>query len=415
MELAHCTAKMVFTWVAQCGILWMYQLRASPTAGRNRKTMRTNDKPQNGASSPHCIRVREWLLAHIKKHNLGAGDKIPSERYLADALGISRLTVGKAINELVDEGMLMQQSRSGTFVAGRTFERPKSRGNSVALIMPGGPGSDELNGRSGFSLITQGVSMEMVPQGYRMVVHYYHYLGDEMDILRALAGGEADCAIILPSFFQHNYLLYSQLIPQHPPVVLVDHYFPRLPIDRVVTDNFAGARDAVRVLISRGHRRIACLSEFFGPVTSVRDRIAGYRAALEEAGVAYDEELVCGPQALPNGNNSFEYALEHMTRISDPITAVFAMNENVIWMLQHAAAKLSLVIGRDVELAGFHDAAVPTGAQTPFIRVVQSKLEIGQTAAWLLLDRISGRAPAEPQHTRVCQCGNFIYTSMMAL
>jgi len=360
--------------------------------------MRSNRKPNNGLGSPHGIRVREWLLAHIKQHNLGPGDRIPSERYLADALGISRLTVSRAINQLVDQGMLVRQSRSGTFVNRRAFERPKTRRNTVALIMPGRPGRDELGVQTPIGRIAQGASSVLVAQGYRMVVHYYHFLGDELDIVRELAGGEWDCAIIYPSFFQYNNVLYAQLNGQDPPVVLVDHYFPKLPLDRVVTDNFAGARDAVRALVARGHRRIACFSEYFGAVTSVIDRAAGYRAALEEAGIAYDEELVCGPQLMPGGTQSFLFAMEHMLRMPDPITAIFAINENVALMVQQAADKLGLLVPGDIELAGFFDAAVSDGVRAPSIRVVQAVTEIGQTAAGLLLDRIAGRAPAEPQH-----------------
>jgi len=125
---------------------------------------------------------------------------------------------------------------------------------------------------------------------------------------------------------------------------------------------------------------------------------AADRAALEEAGIAYDEELVCGPQLMPGGTQSFLFAMEHMLRMPDPITAIFAINENVALMVQQAADKLGLLVPGDIELAGFFDAAVSDGVRAPSIRVVQAVTEIGQTAAGLLLDRIAGRAPAEPQH-----------------
>jgi LacI family transcriptional regulator len=143
------------------------------------------------------------------------------------------------------------------------------------------------------------------------------------------------------------------------------------------------------------------LTEVQEKVTSVRDRLAGYRAALEEADVPYDDKLVHGPQMLTDGKLSFDLVLEHLTRIPDPVTAVFGINDKVIWMVMQAATKLELSMPRDLQLAGFFDAVVPHGVRTPFIRVAQSLPGLGQAAARLLLDRISGVAPAGPQHIEV--------------
>ena len=353
--------------------------------------------PHNGMT-PTCLRVRDWLLAYIRRHNLEAGDKIPSERKLADALGISRLTVAKALKGLVEQGMLVQQSRSGTFV-GELTKRPRSGTRTITVI---NARSGEINECSHTFLhdITRGASSVLAECGYRMVVHDYQDAGEEAELLAGLPNEHSDGAIIFPYLLSDGAAAYAKLTASYPPVVLVDHYFPNLPLDRVVTDNFGGARDGVRLLIARGHRRIAFLTGR-EDVTSVTDRIAGYRAALEEADIPYDDDIVCGPLILPRGRLSHDIVLEHLLRIPDPITAVFATNDNIVWMVLQAATKLVLSIPNDLQLAGFFDAHIPEGVQTPFIRIIQPKVEIGRAAARLLLDRITGRVTGEPQHIEI--------------
>jgi DNA-binding LacI/PurR family transcriptional regulator len=154
------------------------------------------------------------------------------------------------------------------------------------------------------------------------------------------------------------------------------------------------------LLISKGHRRIAFFTDF-SAITSVMDRDAGYRAALEEADIDYDESLVCGPQVMRHSRLNYDYTLEHLLKLPEPVTAIFGINDNTIWAALQAANVQGLQVPRDLEIAGFFDSPIPMGVQTHFIRVVQAKYEMGRAAVQVILDRLSGDTSKEPRHVLI--------------
>jgi len=367
--------------------------------------VKSEDKVLEGRTSPSYVKVRGWLLDYIVEQNLQSGDRIPSERVLAERLGLSRPKVARAVAELVDEKVLVREYRSGTFMGARSGKKP-SNSTRVICLVKAWPESvmDEFDRvQPLFDNIIQSATAAMKEQGYRAQVIYSNLPEDEARILDELSNDGVEGAIIYPAI-SHDMdricRVYASHDPTTPPIVLVDHYFPSLPIDHVVSDNFSGARDAVRLLISKGHRRIAFFTDF-SAITSVMDRDAGYRAALEEADIDYDESLVCGPQVMRHSRLNYDYTLEHLLKLPEPVTAIFGINDNTIWAALQAANVQGLQVPRDLEIAGFFDSPIPMGVQTHFIRVVQAKYEMGRAAVQVILDRLSGDTSKEPRHVLI--------------
>lgn len=71
------------------------------------------------SGGPLYKRLTRVLRESVESHLLDPDAPVPSERDIADRLGISRVTVRKAIEEMVEEGLLVRKRGSGTFVAGR--------------------------------------------------------------------------------------------------------------------------------------------------------------------------------------------------------------------------------------------------------------------------------------------------------
>jgi len=71
-----------------------------------------------GASGPLYLRLKALIQGAILDGSLGANDALPSEREISSMLEISRVTVRKALAELVEDGVLTQKRGSGTFVTG---------------------------------------------------------------------------------------------------------------------------------------------------------------------------------------------------------------------------------------------------------------------------------------------------------
>lgn len=107
-----------------------------------------------------CTRARHAVLEMLERPEFGPGDRIPAERDLALHLGISRMTLRKAIEQLVAEGVLERQGNRGTFVARPAVERPLNREvqDGISKIVEHGgavPGSRLLY----FELMTAGVRL----------------------------------------------------------------------------------------------------------------------------------------------------------------------------------------------------------------------------------------------------------------
>jgi len=365
--------------------------------------------------SPSCEKVKEWILSHISQKKLGRGDRVPSERVIGELLGANRSVVRKAVLELVSDGVLKRSEGSGTFVTERGSLRRAIGTRTIGLVLPF-VGQDDLGelfgkitraplvepfNRINISAdIARGVSSVLKKSGYRQVVYVNYGHEEQALVLDSLVKDDLDGIIVLPAVFPIVAERCENIRCTGLPIVFVDRYFPEIPVDRVATDNFGGVKEAVRYLISHGHRRIAYFTLFL-ETSSVEDREAGYKAALEDAGIPYDETIVCGPCIVRRGHYSLTRALKSCMDLPEPVTAVFGMNDDMVWGTLEAADELGLSIPKDIEIVGFFDSPIPRGMEVSFGRLVQDKFKIGQMAARLLLERIEGKCSEEPRHVVV--------------
>ena len=175
---------------------------------------------------------------------------------------------------------------------------------------------------------------------------------------------------------------------QQVPVVVLDRRVPEdLETDVVRCDSEGGAYSLVNVLISLGHRRIAAL---VGPhdVSTAEDRVAGYRRALMDAGLDW-EQVLYGAYSLESG-----YQLACKSLLSEPRpTAYFAGNNFLAIGAMRALREAGLKVPEQVALVGFDDLPEALVID-PFLTVAaQPAYDMGHKATELLLARLSGQAP----------------------
>ena len=181
------------------------------------------------------------------------------------------------------------------------------------------------------------------------------------------------------------------------PIVAVDPHVGGSPLPTIDSQNFEGARAMTEHLLALGHRRIAFLAGR-PDLESARRREAGYREALEAAGVPFDPDLVrIGGFKEETAEAP---ARELLTRSPRP-TAVFAANDLSAVQTMRTAAELGLRVPADVSVAGFDN--IPDSALTvpPLTTVDQSIQALGDAAVHTLLALIDdpGRNdPDDPIH-----------------
>ncbi|HLZ20604.1 MAG TPA: LacI family DNA-binding transcriptional regulator [Ktedonobacterales bacterium] len=173
------------------------------------------------------------------------------------------------------------------------------------------------------------------------------------------------------------------------PVVMIDDQGATTRAPWVGTDNRAGAYAVVRHLLNRGHRRIAHIQ---GPSAFQvsKDRYAGYRDALTEAGIALEPSLLEeGDFKPPSGR----VCAEKLLALPERPTAIFAANDEMAYGVLAAAEERGLRIPEDLAVAGFDDIASSAHIRPALTTVRQPFFEMGQTAIRMLLSLVDAPRP----------------------
>jgi len=149
----------------------------------------------------------------------------------------------------------------------------------------------------------------------------------------------------------------------------------------VFIDNHAAALTMTRYLISLGHRRIGFVQGHPSFATSAQ-RFEGYRAGLDEIGVAIDPLLV--------RQGAFDFAsgaeaADRLLALDRPPSAIFASNDDMAAGVLAVAHRRGLVVPRDISVAGFGDDALAGYVWPPLTTVRQPTRMLGYVAADLLL------------------------------
>jgi DNA-binding LacI/PurR family transcriptional regulator len=157
----------------------------------------------------------------------------------------------------------------------------------------------------------------------------------------------------------------------------------------VDADNVGGAELATSYLLGHGRHHVATVAGP-GDMCAGQDRLAGYRAAVEAAGLAYDESLVSVGDFTSGGG----YAAAQRLLVARPdVDAIFAASDLAAIGVLRAVRESGRAVGDDVAVIGFDDIPAAVEQQPPLSTVRQPIHELGAVMTRLLLDRIEGRDP----------------------
>ena len=239
---------------------------------------------------PLYFQVYKALLDRIEGGEFAPGSYLPPERQLTEDYGVSRITVIKALSGLENERYVKRQQGRGTIVldpAERAISvAPEARRRSIAFIC------HTLDHPYLFQIL-QGIARTASRQHFNLQVISSYGVDDmeELHIKEALARS-VDGLIVYPHHGYQNVALYRELQQQHFPIVMVDRYYPQIETDRVIFDDEVASFELTTQLLERGHRRIAVIPYFEVEATSVNHRLSGYRRALQQQGLKYEDDLV---------------------------------------------------------------------------------------------------------------------------
>lgn len=170
------------------------------------------------------------------------------------------------------------------------------------------------------------------------------------------------------------------------PLVLFGHTLLH-DIDCIDVDNVQGSYLAVKRLIEAGHTHIAMVNVDEDKDYPL-DRLEGYKKALQEAGIVFNEELVTYSKNNPVGG---EEAALHLFESNELFSAVFCATDTLGIGFIRQLERMGKRVPADVSVVGF-DGLGHHLLSTPRITTVQQPIyEIGRLLAKALLERIEGR------------------------
>lgn len=177
------------------------------------------------------------------------------------------------------------------------------------------------------------------------------------------------------------------------PMVNLCEVLDKIACPTVVLDNRAAACAMTEHLLALGHRRIAMIK---GPARSplTRDRVAGYRDALQAANVPFAEELLCpGDFTLQAGHK----AAGELLQLAEPPSAIFCENDEMAIGAIQRLKQQGLRVPDDVSVAGFDDISFAAFCDPPLTTIAQPAEEFGSTAVNLLIDLLEGKLSKAPK------------------
>lgn len=180
------------------------------------------------------------------------------------------------------------------------------------------------------------------------------------------------------------------------PMVLLGERVDHGPADHVVIDNVAAAREMTAHLIGLGRRRIAAIGSQRTPEgASARLRLAGYTAALADAGIDYDERLVAPAPAWHRADGAA--AMRGLLASGVRPDAVFCFNDTLALGALRALHEAGLRVPEDVAVAGFDDIEDGRFSIPTLSTIAPDKERIARLAVELLANRLDADPTAPPQ------------------
>ena len=294
---------------------------------------------------PLYMQVYESLLKAIRENRYRSGELLPSERELAALFGVDRLTVRRALEILVTEGVVEKKAGLGSRL--KNFSSPhwpnvSTRG--IAFILPRTVNLIDRITEPFNSCLFYRIEKEVKEKGYSLI---YTTLSDE-EPFPPLLREDAVAGILFVSQIPKRFIQEARNL--NIPAVVVNNDDDCFPA--VIADREQGAFEGVKHLISLGHRRIAFISGIPSYSTS-QACLAGYQKALAEAGLEQKGQI------LKEGNWTFDGGYQCMKEIieeaDDLPTSIFACNDMTALGAMEAIRESGLSVPGDISILGVDD------------------------------------------------------------
>ena len=287
------------------------------------------------------------------------------DRVLAE-VNRSRYAAASGRPEVINIGLVYLAETTAAHMLNSPFD--------VALLQGLAEGMEEHD----YNLVVLNAGGDKQPR--ETYTQMFHRRGIRAAVLRGASRDRRQCEAIAAEGF--------------PSVVIAERFEGDSPVSYVRSDSKPASLEAVRRLITLGHRRIAvCLHHV--PDDDHLDRFDAYVAALAEAGISPDPTLVIRVNAM---RQSGAQLIQRISALADRPTALFVTDPIVAVAALHEALRTGIKVPDELSILGFDDADLRLETFPPMAAVCQNTRLIGSTAAAAVLKLLNNSQTPPQRH-----------------
>lgn len=313
---------------------------------------------------------------------------------IKDVAKLAGVAVSTASNALNGKYGVKPETQRRVLEAARElnyFPNPIAKGlvtnstRNISLVVSG-PSSFNVCTNPVFFEVMKTITTELNGQGYHAMLSILSAEEEEEAIGRIAQNRSAD-ALILIGTRRGDAELASLLEKSAIPSLVVIRGISSERIFAVSADNHQCGYIATRHLLEMGHKTIGFIGVFPG-MSMAEERLAGYRHALEEAGVGYDESLVfAGDYYQESGLTGVRQLLRQSSRRP---TAIFAANDLMALGAMESLKQEGIRIPEDISLIGCDNIPNLHLLRVPLTTIANPFSEIGRIAAKKIIGTLEG-------------------------
>lgn len=335
-------------------------------------------------NQPKYRKLFDSLKADILAGRFHPGQKLPSEAALVQRSGTSRITVGRAIRELQNLGLVDRVAGSGTYVRQVTADHP--RPYLFGLLIP------DLGETEIFEPICQSIANSPDAGDHALLWGHADAQANKPDqawrLCQQYISRKVSGVFFAPLEFESaaekmNRRIVSALHEAGVAVVLLDRRPSGTPggkrCDLVGLNNRQAAYTATEHLVHLGCRRIGFMG-YHGAAATVAERMSGYEDALRTHGLRPAGGSEPHLQMLAEASRS--------ARLLHSVEAFVCVNDRVAGQLMQTFLARGVKIPEEIRVVGIDDVAYASLLPVPLTTVRQPTREIGEAALRVMLERI---------------------------
>lgn len=319
---------------------------------------------------------------------------------IAKALGLSTSTVSRALRDSYEispetKKMVLEYAEKINYQPNPIALSLKERKSHTIGVIVG-----EI-ANSFFSQTINGIESVAQQKGYNVIISQSHESFEkEMRNLHYLTSRSIDGLLVSVSVETNNFDYLKDLHAKGMPIVFFDRIVNEIDTHKVIVDNYKGAYDATTHLIQNGCRNIAVLANVsFLSIT--QERLAGYKAALEDNGIAYNNQLVQHCKPGENLNDEVIAAVKKITRMRPMADAILGLSDKLTTGCLRVLQEEKIKIPEELLMMGFSNGELTDLLNPPLSIIKQPAFEMGEISTQLLLQLIESKRPVTDFVTKV--------------